>query len=461
MQFELNMKITLQELNIDIFLQNDCWGFWINNEKQKLLLHLKKIMLTIFPSEPHFRIDNVPNVTFFIGFFLWWTIDIILVKYFGMEQTVKSTQYFQNKQLALKMTHRIDSNNEYRIQVRSSMQFTKMIFNLTLLILACSQPYRWYIQHFIEFNVDTMNNSLYHHQIYLVLSYYYWETAMLRQYWFVNTSVSIHHWFTLIAATMCVLGIYSPYATFYAMTTLAFGAPLWFTMGFRFQYSSKYPQITRKLCKYTKIYFILMSIVNIGGQIALMINGLFIVKQSSVLTVIIMIFAITGWFYDDILLLRAYDTYSKQIYENIKQDLQKTNWLKSKGFDEINLTIDELVNMNESQLKIILDELNVNKINQIRITNKIQNIGVSTNVNVELQQTIKRKTDQIADGALTNNTNYENEGELNESNFDIHEMGLILDEIHVNDENDDENNDDKITSSSLSILKKLKQKKQI
>eukprot|EP01084_Bolivina_argentea_P225841 381575_1 len=232
-------------------------------------------------------------------------------------------------------------------------------------------------------------------------------------------------------------------------------------MGFRFQYSSKYPQITRKLCKYTKIYFILMSIVNIGGQIALMINGLFIVKQSSVLTVIIMIFAITGWFYDDILLLRAYDTYSKQIYENIKQDLQKTNWLKSKGFDEINLTIDELVNMNESQLKIILDELNVNKINQIRITNKIQNIGVSTNVNVELQQTIKRKTDQIADGALTNNTNYENEGELNESNFDIHEMGLILDEIHVNDENDDENNDDKITSSSLSILKKLKQKKQI
>ncbi len=44
MQYEFNMKFTLQEVNIDIFLQNDCWGFWINNEKQKLLLHLKKIM---------------------------------------------------------------------------------------------------------------------------------------------------------------------------------------------------------------------------------------------------------------------------------------------------------------------------------------------------------------------------------------------------------------------------------
>eukprot|EP01084_Bolivina_argentea_P054685 100279_1 len=51
------------------------------------------------------------------------------------------------------------------------------------------------------------------------------------------------------------------------------------------------------------------------------------------------------------------------------ESMKTSNWLKSNGFEslipkftEINLTIDELVNMNESQLKIILDELNVNKI---------------------------------------------------------------------------------------------------
>eukprot|EP01084_Bolivina_argentea_P143257 251627_1 len=305
-------------------------------------------MLTLVPSLSAVNEHQFPTITLVCSFFLWWILDILFEKYLSMEPVIRRTNSLlpiklqdikssegrcdsddiKNNNLrviALKMSHRIDSNNCYRMRVSSSTHFVKMIFDLILFILFLSLGIKWAYLHFFCFDTTTLKSPLFMHIISIIISFYLWEIIMLRKYAVINTSVLIHHWLAILFAVLLKVGIFIPYATLYAFIGVSLGCPLSLAMGFRANYSFKYPVYARKLCKFAQIYFIILCVINIGFQTSLLIYGVFIVQKISITIFVIMIVCISVWLYEDIVFIKALGEFSTQKYEVINANLSLIN----------------------------------------------------------------------------------------------------------------------------------------
>eukprot|EP01084_Bolivina_argentea_P084167 152296_1 len=275
--------------------------------------------LVIYPDLSNIDIDYLPFLSFCGFMFFWWFFEIILIRFYGMEQIVKTAANINHNILMVKMTKRLDSNNKYRISARSSVLFSKFVFTIILSILMLSMPFSWYYDHFYLYKYETIIYETYVYIIYYILSFYLYETIMLRQHYKVDISHSTHHWMSIICGVLVRLRFFSPNISLYAITTIAATFPVQFVKWFRAQNAMKYPRYTRILCKYGRIYFIAICIVNVIGQLVFIIYGVFIMKKTAVISGILIIIGIGPLLHDDMRLMKAMKEQSIQRYEDMEE----------------------------------------------------------------------------------------------------------------------------------------------
>ena len=176
----------------------------------------------------------------------------------GHNETDNSeSEQLQSSKILMKLTKSIDKENKYRIKQRASMIFTLFAFRLILFFVSISgliatpdfiRAQFWDLEECSVYNEWLQYGSA------LCVSAYGWECAMLSSYAHVDAIVYVHHWLTVLAACNIMYGIYSPLAANYALFHLAFNPVVKFCTAFRFEYSNKYPEFTRKLCRFSVIY---------------------------------------------------------------------------------------------------------------------------------------------------------------------------------------------------------------
>jgi len=118
-------------------------------------------------------------------------------------------------------------------------------------------------------------------------------------------------------ALSILMGRYTPFATWYGATMVAMAVPVFFMLGFRAQYSFHHPEFTRRGFVFAKWWYITTIILNLSGQIFLILNALIFADDSDVhlSLILIMCFCICCWFYDDYHLLMSLNGMSRQQYE--------------------------------------------------------------------------------------------------------------------------------------------------
>eukprot|EP01083_Nonionella_stella_P027115 74604_1 len=231
------------------------------------------------------------TLTMFLTAFLCWTAQEILERQFGMSPRIITAKdlhtesatarapnpmkhYVMNKRLTKSLDHR----GQFRIQTRGTVYFIKAVWCFLLcaayIILAFIVYPEWQVQHFYHLNASTVWFAPNMHFAGSVFAFYIWETTTNR-YGRLVWSVLVHHWLTVAAALAILLGRFSPFATWYFFAEVALAFPIFIALGFRAQFSNKYPYITRNL------------------------------------------FVVFDWvLYDDIQLTKALHSFSKQNYED-------------------------------------------------------------------------------------------------------------------------------------------------
>ena len=215
-----------------------------------------------------------------------------------------------------RMTKQLDHTGRFRITTRGTIYYIKGVWCVLLLIasitifIACPD---WFVQHFIELDDSTVHFWPYQHISASIAAIYSWEVVANR-YGKLNYSILIHHWLTVMASILILLGVYTPFATWYGFTQVACLFSIDFILGFRATYSNKYADLTRKafICS---VWWVSFTIVcNFAGQFYLLVNG-FVTGRIAVSSCITMLFTMVGWMYDDQLLLRALYDFSTHQYE--------------------------------------------------------------------------------------------------------------------------------------------------
>ena len=298
-----------------------------------------------------------PHNTLFIVFstsFLWWALHELLERKLGMAPKITTVEKLQklalkNKdpQKSLEMNMRyyatsifhcliihlnmfhlfhqcrlskaIDENGQYRTQIRSAVRFTKTIyealicFSVSSLIIAYPD---WAWEYFIELNGDSARFEPFLHLSAVVAGFYCWEVAANR-YGKLSWPTLLHHWLSVIMAAALAMEIYIPFAWWYGFTGMSMAFPMSFMLGFRTQYSFRYPEFTRKGLVMAKWWYIFIMTLNFSGQIFLILNTLLYHYNESIhlSMIIVVIICFCCFLYDDYNLLRALHAFSKQQYE--------------------------------------------------------------------------------------------------------------------------------------------------
>eukprot|EP01083_Nonionella_stella_P027116 74605_1 len=274
------------------------------------------------------------TLTMFLTAFLCWTAQEILERQFGMSPRIITAKdlhtesatarapnpmkhYVMNKRLTKSLDHR----GQFRIQTRGTVYFIKAVWCFLLcaayIILAFIVYPEWQVQHFYHLNASTVWFAPNMHFAGSVFAFYIWETTTNR-YGRLVWSVLVHHWLTVAAALAILLGRFSPFATWYFFAEVALAFPIFIALGFRAQFSNKYPYITRNLFVCSLHWYIFTLILNFIGQILIVGNSLVyhFNESLSVYYVVVMICSMMAWLYDDIQLTKALHSFSKQNYED-------------------------------------------------------------------------------------------------------------------------------------------------
>ena len=267
-------------------------------------------------------------LTAIMTIFLAWMSHEIMERYFGMEPRVAMVSEIQlnattrdNPIKSLKMNQRmskgLDSSGRFRITTRGAIYNIKGIWTVILITVSLyifiAYP-DWFIQHFIELDRATVNFWPYQHVSASIAAFYAWEVCSNR-YGKLNWSVLLHHWLTVFASILILMGVYTPFSTWYGFTQVACSFSMGFMLGFRAIYSNDYPELTRKCFRCQLRYVPFTIILNFIGQFYMLIMG-FSTGRIAISSCITMIFTMIGWFYDDQLLIRALHHFSKQKYED-------------------------------------------------------------------------------------------------------------------------------------------------
>eukprot|EP00485_Elphidium_margaritaceum_P022838 CAMPEP_0202712594 /NCGR_PEP_ID=MMETSP1385-20130828/43529_1 /ASSEMBLY_ACC=CAM_ASM_000861 /TAXON_ID=933848 /ORGANISM="Elphidium margaritaceum" /LENGTH=428 /DNA_ID=CAMNT_0049372681 /DNA_START=84 /DNA_END=1370 /DNA_ORIENTATION=- len=224
--------------------------------------------------------------------------------------------YRMNKML----TKSLDIDGRFRIQTRGTIYFIKAIHQLVLFIVSicvfASSP-EWFTDHFIHLRADTTFYAPYMHVSASLLGYYAWEVTANR-YGRLAWSVLVHHWITAAISAAILLGRFSPFATWYGFTLVSMCFPVFIVLGFRAQFSNKYPNFTRRGFTFSFYYWIAILVLNLSGQVFIIFNSLLYHYNESIHIgfIAIMVVCIFAWLYDDLQLLKALRSFSTHEYED-------------------------------------------------------------------------------------------------------------------------------------------------
>ena len=218
-----------------------------------------------------------------------------------------------------RLTKSMDSKGNYRMQTRASVYFVKSIYCflglMSFLITFCSNE--WFVDHFINLKQETTHNMPYLYVVACTVGFYSWEVASNR-YGKLEWSILIHHWFT-VGITMAILfGVYSPFATWYGFCMVFMVFPVYFSLGFRAQFSYKYPELTRNIFLFCYYWYIICIVINLMGQSCIILNSLIwhFNKPIHIGFIVVMLILMAAWLYDDILLLKTLKAFSLLNYED-------------------------------------------------------------------------------------------------------------------------------------------------
>ena len=178
----------------------------------------------------------------------------------------------------------------------------------------------WFKRHFYDFDKTTVNNTLYQCICGTLFGFYVWELS-LNKYGRLETSIVIHHWATIIAAISILLGAYIPWATWFGMTGVQLQIPSMLAFGFRTlmaKQSKKYANMVSLFMFVAYFWTIFVTILNLSGQLYIIIYGLYS-KKLFIYQAIIICFTMPMWLYDDYLLLIALKRCYKMEYYLIVQ----------------------------------------------------------------------------------------------------------------------------------------------
>eukprot|EP01083_Nonionella_stella_P005260 15226_1 len=274
---------------------------------------------------------------------LLWSCSRIMGKILNIERVVFSVSFIEaiktNLQLTnldvtliKKLSHRISSDGEYRLKTVATPYFVIGIAHFSLLVIAVITEINhptWWRRHLIEFDKETVACVELQVVAGIVLSTHLYDLIIRFSHDRVNKSVAIHHILTVIAASQIILGLYVPFATLYGLIMVGGTFPFAFFRAFRFEFSWKYPNLTRQLFKYLFPYYVTLLVINTSGQLFLIIYGGYILGKVSLYNVVSYSIAVVFWVYHDsgiVVLLKAY---SRQQYENVSWYVDQCNESKS------------------------------------------------------------------------------------------------------------------------------------
>ena len=218
-----------------------------------------------------------------------------------------------------RLTKSLTVDGEYRMQTRAAIYFVKSLYKVILFIFSTAifilYP-QWFQEHFIDLKADSTDFLPLLHVSATLVGFYSWEVITNRYaklYW----SVIVHHWATAAIALSILMGRYTPFAVWYGFTEVSMLFPVFFMLGFRAQYSFRYPVFTRKGLVFARWWMVFTLILNFSGQMFIITNSLMYHFNESIpiSMICIMFVAILCWLYDDINLLRSLHTFSQQDYE--------------------------------------------------------------------------------------------------------------------------------------------------
>eukprot|EP01084_Bolivina_argentea_P089608 161655_1 len=267
-------------------------------------------------------------LTGILTIFFCWMAQEILERAFGMapairnvdelhEEAMKYSNPQRKLQINRRITKKLDIQGRFRITTRGTIYYIKGVWSLIMLFVSMYVFLRypdWFIDHFIKIEPKTVSLSWYQHISASITTFYAWETVTNR-YGRLNYSILFHHWLTVMASLLILLGVYTPFATWYGFTQVACLFSINLVMGIRATVSNKYPHTTRKLFTCSVWWTIITVIFNFSGQIWLLIMG-FSTARISYYSCVFMIITMIGWGYDDYELVKALHDFSTHNYED-------------------------------------------------------------------------------------------------------------------------------------------------
>lgn len=275
-------------------------------------------------------------ITGLVTILLCWAAQELLERKCGMEPAIRDankieeiaakaddpkSSYIINRRL----TKSLDQKGRYRIATRGAVYYIKGVFCFYILafgaVTIALYPDWWY-DHFITMDRSTVNFPLYQHISASIATFYAWEVSTNR-YGKLSYSVLVHHWLTINAAVLILCGYYTPFATYYGFTGVGLTFPDSFAMGFRATVCDKYPKFTRKLFVFVTFWYTMATMLNMAGQVYLIVTGSMNGKIS-MSSIILMCFTMLGWMYDDWQLVKALWDFSTHNYEDAELFAQQS-----------------------------------------------------------------------------------------------------------------------------------------
>eukprot|EP01084_Bolivina_argentea_P015550 29140_1 len=237
--------------------------------------------------------------------------------------TGKQAALTSDQILTLKLSKRLDKNNEFRIRQRGQIYFTKTIFIICLFILFVfilfDHP-KWYIDFFWNLDKCSVHYIYLKYIMILTIAYYFWETIMLEIYYNNQKSTYLHHWLSIFAGSFILYGLYWPFAVAHLLFGVAFAGIMIFGFGVRYNYCEKYPELTRIIMNISFINYVICLISVICSDIFILVRLFNIGYGDDTIplhsAIIAIIFTIC-WLYDDYQLLKTLNKWKHESYEHV------------------------------------------------------------------------------------------------------------------------------------------------
>lgn len=275
--------------------------------------------------------SQVALITFFVTFFVWWILTLLFERSMGMQPLIAKSDDFnkldnQNKTdlIYRKSSKSLDKSGEFRIILKPSLYFVKAIAFFILFVIGLypfidGNPSE-YRRLFFEFDESVIQLPFVQVASATILSWYLFEIIALMQYYKIQWSTVVHHWLTAFAATIVLLGVFTPAAILYGIIMVALSFPLPLLQASRLFIGFKHPIFIKKAHLALSRYYKGLLIICIILQLLMLVHGITTGAYSNIYIATI-VFCICGWCYDDLQVVKSLKHGAKRQYAQL--DLQK------------------------------------------------------------------------------------------------------------------------------------------